>query len=73
MSIYFGKSIIRNSEELTDMYGTDASTGDSLSLLVKIATFQVGEDVAPYWVGMLLDTFSLIVVILIIMVVRGIS
>lgn len=71
-SLYFGKVIITNSAELTSMYGQQPSVWDSTSLLLKISTFQV-TDIIPVWITLLLNFMSVVVVLGIIMIVRGVS
>lgn len=72
MSLFFGETIILNSTELSDMYSTQPTITDSLSLFVKIASFQI-TDIVPLWITLLYDTMLLIMIFSMIFILRGVG
>lgn len=68
-----GQSIISNSEDLKSRYNVDPDVGlswdDNLKLIIEIMTFQINE--VPFYVGGIIDFFSLIGLLGVIGVIRG--
>lgn len=71
-SVYFGETIITNSDELIEMYDANPTMSDSLDLLFRISTFQL-TNVVPLWISLFINTMTIIVILSIVMIIRGIS